>query len=136
MNTLTMTFMMLAAVAIAAEGRIDDERIFGSWTGKAKTGIVMQYRFTDREVFWNVDDEEFRKEFPGGIQAKYSLEKGEKYLNIDMYDFDKDKLRNFTLRGILQFRDANNFRMTAPNEPTANRPHEFDENTVEFTRDK
>jgi hypothetical protein len=136
MNTLTMAVMMLAAVAIGVEGRIADERILGSWIGKAHTGFVMKYRFTDREVVWNVDDEEFNKEFPGGIHAKYILEKGEKYLNIDMYDFNRDKLKNFTLRGILQFRDADHFRMTAPNEPTANRPHEFDENTVEFTRDQ
>ena len=96
----------------------------------------MKYRFTDRDVFWNVEDEEFSKAFPGGIHAKYVLEKGEKYLNIDMYDFDQDKLKNFTLRGILQFQDANHFRMTAPSEPTAQRPREFDDNTVEFTRDR
>jgi hypothetical protein len=136
MNTPTMVFIMLAAVAIGAEGRTADERILGSWTGKAPTGFVMKYRFTDGDVFWNVEDEEFSKEFPGGIHAKYVLEKGEKYLNIDMYDFDQDKLKNFTLRGILQFRDANHFRMTAPNEPTAQRPREFDDNTVEFTRDR
>jgi hypothetical protein len=136
MNRLTITFMMLVAVAITAEGQSDHERIVGVWTGRAHTGFVVEYRFTDREVVWNVDDMEFKKEFPGGIQAKYTLEQGEKYLHIDMYDFNNAKLKNFTLRGILQFQDANRFRMTAPNEPTATRPSEFDENTIHFTRNQ
>jgi hypothetical protein len=131
-----MIFMLFAAVAMAAESRIGDGRIVGSWIGHANTGIVIKYRFTDQHVFWNIDDAEFKKEFPGGIQAKYRFETGEKYLQIDMYDFENPQLKHFTLRGIMQFRDANHFRMTAPNEPTATRPNEFDEHTVEFTREK
>jgi hypothetical protein len=136
MSTVTMLLTLLAAVAMAAESRIGDERIVGSWTGHANTGIVLKYRFTDQNVFWNIDDAEFKKEFPGGIQAKYRLEIGEKYLHIDMYDFANPQLKHFTLRGIVQFRNANHFCMTAPNEPTTTRPHEFDEHTVEFTREK
>jgi hypothetical protein len=130
----TMTLVLLAAVAMAAESRIGAERIVGSWTGHANTGIVIRYRFTDQNVLWNIDDAEFTKEFPDGIRAKYRLEPGEKYLHIDMYDFENAQLKHFTLRGIVQFRDANRFRMTAPNGPVATRPREFDEHTVEFTR--
>jgi hypothetical protein len=135
-SILIMTLMLCAAVALAAESRTEAERIVGSWAGRANTGIVIKYRFTDRNVFWNIDDADFKKEFPGGIQAKYRLEPGEKYLHLDMYDFENAQLKHFTLRGIVQFRDANRFRMTAPNEPTATRPREFDEHTVEFTREE
>jgi hypothetical protein len=128
--------MLPAMVAMAAESSIGTERIVGSWTGHANTGIVIKYRFTDQNVVWNIDDAEFTKEFPGGIRAKYRLEPGEKYLHIDMYDFDNAQLKHFTLRGIVQFRDANRFRMTAPNGPTVTRPREFDEHTVEFTREE
>jgi hypothetical protein len=136
MSIFIMILTLLTAVATGAESRVGDERIVGSWTGHANTGIVIKCRFTDQNVFWDIDDAEFKKEFPGGIQAKYRLEKGEKYLHIDMYDFANPQLEHFTLRGIVQFRDANHFRMTAPNEPTTTRPHEFDEHTVEFTREK
>lgn len=135
-SIFTTLLMLLVAVAMAAESGIGAERIVGSWTGRANTGVVIRYRFTDHNVVWNIDDAEFTKEFPGGIQAKYRLEPGEKYLHLDMYDFENAQLKHFTLRGIVQFRDANRFRMTAPNGPTPTRPREFDEHTVEFTREE
>jgi hypothetical protein len=135
-SILIVTLMLFAAAALAAESRMGAERIVGSWSGHANTGVVIRYRFTDQNVLWNIDDAEFMKQFPGGIQAKYRLEPGEKYLHLDMYDFENAQLRHFTLRGIVQFRDANRFRMTAPNGPTATRPREFDEHTVEFTREE
>jgi hypothetical protein len=135
-SIFTTILILLAAVAMAAESRIGAERIVGSWTGHANTGVVIKYRFTDQNVVWNIDDAEFTREFPNGIQAKYRLEPGEKYLHLDMYDFENAQLKHFTLRGIVQFRDQNRFRMTAPNGPTATRPREFDEHTVEFTREE
>jgi hypothetical protein len=135
-SILIMPLMLFAAVALAAESKIGAERIVGAWRGHANTGVVIKYRFTDQDVLWNIDDAEFKKEFPSGIQAKYRLEPGEKYLHLDMYDFENAQLKHFTLRGIVQFRDANRFRMTAPNGPTATRPSEFDEHTVEFTREE
>jgi hypothetical protein len=127
--------MLLAIMAGVSAGEGGDERLIGSWSGRAASGVVVHYRFTAGEVVWDVDDPDFKREFPGGIRATYALEPGEKYLHIDMYDFQHEKLKHFTLRGILQFRDANRFRMTAPNEPTAVRPVDFDRHTVEFTRD-
>src|SRR5688572_9058105 len=70
MSIFIMILTLLTAVATGAENRVGDERIVGSWTGHANTGIVIKYRFTDQNVFWDIDDAEFKKEFPSGIQAK------------------------------------------------------------------
>ena len=114
--------------------------IGGRWSGTAEDGTKVTYSFTkDGHVTWYVDEENFKRAFPKGVAARYTISIAEPYWRIDIHDFEHPMFKDYTFLGIFEILSEKRFRMQGvPSKPIdrQKRPQKFTDEAVTFQEAK
>jgi hypothetical protein len=105
----------------------------GDWSGTAPDGTDVSYSFsTEGTMIWRVNEKEFVRAFPEGLNAKYRVRGGKPPHEIDIYDFNDTRLKEIRFRGILEFTDGHTFKLQGKPSNQGERPKEFSKEAVVF----
>jgi hypothetical protein len=126
--TLIFSVRMLAAEFQSAE-------LVGTWSGKAKDGTQVTYRFhKDGSVLWLVDEPNFKRQAPSGLRAKYTVRPKSPLWEIDIHDFEHAGFKNVSFHGILQPLEKNKVKIEGQPTNRGKRPQSFSDEAVIFSK--
>jgi hypothetical protein len=136
-HILFLVFSLILSVRMfGAEFQSSD--LVGEWTGKAKDGTnvaMIRYSFRkDGSAVWFLDEPSFKKNWPSGLQGKYTLRGKSPIWEIDIYDFEDARLKGITYQGILQPIEKGKFKMEGGPSNGGGRPIGFGEEAVVFSK--
>ena len=105
----------------------------GCWSGKSQDGIEVSYSFTrDGAVVWRMNEKEFARTFPDGLNGKYVVRAGAPYFELDIYDFNAPWMKDLRLHGIVKFRGDRSFKMEVVPSNKGDRPRKFTGDAIVF----
>ena len=113
---------------------VQSRSIVGEWIGKGSDGRVSFNFQKDGSVLWLDDKTNFKRMFPSGLSAKYVIREQSPFWEIDIYDFKDVLYECIIFRGILQSIDDRTFRMQGMPSNRGERPKNFDNKAVIFTK--
>jgi len=124
------TVLAAAQVVMADEGQIH-LTLSGDWSGVEERGTEVSFSFTkEGTVVWRVKEEEFMRDFPEGLKAKYQIRAGKPLCEFDIYDLNDPRLKEIRFRGILEITDGQTFKMEGKWSNKGERPTEFSDDAI------
>jgi hypothetical protein len=131
-NVMKNILLVILIVVVFSKADSQSFNIRGKWRAIPNKGVVIRYNFIDTvKVVWSVIDPTDKS---GNFNAKYSLRRGNKYWEIDIYDFDIPDFKQMTFRGIIEVISANKFKMEVMPSPKGLRPEKFTGQALVFSK--
>lgn len=129
-----LVFTLIYSVRLlAAEFQSSD--LVGTWSGKAKDGTGITYRFhKDGSAIWLVDEPNFKRLAPSGLRAKFTVREKSPLWEIDIHDFEDTRFKNITFQAILQSVEKGKFKLEGLPTNRGKRPESFSEEAITFLR--
>lgn len=129
-QTAILSFLMLLLSFSSAMA----EDIIGKWEGSSSFGDSISYEFKeDHTVIWIVH----KPTFPGPVTARYSVDYSAKPIQLDMFEFSFEPLKDIKFIGIVEFLSPTKMKMDGIRVEAGGsreRPKEFTNDAIEFSK--